>query len=204
VNLLQIIVGGIIAMVAIALPFFAMNIQWILDKGWVDDAFAAGNMKAEVSWTGFEALAGLILAIGLIFYGLNATKKIALANRILLFSSLICVMLLTLLVTPRIEGYSQRAAIEFCEGTVEKKAYVHALGYQSYAPLFYAKKQPDENPNARDIKWLLSGETDKDVYFLVKVDALEEIQKEYPSFQLLYEKNGFAFLKRNAFINDKK
>jgi 4-amino-4-deoxy-L-arabinose transferase-like glycosyltransferase len=203
VNILQFIIGGLIAFVALALPFLAMNIQWILEKGWVDDAFAAGNMKAEVAWTGFEALPGLILALGLIFYGLNAMKKNALATRVLLFSSLLCVMLLTLLVTPRIEGYSQRAAIEFCESNVGKDVYVNALDYFSYAPLFYARKQPADNPNARDINWLLTGETDKDAYFLVKVDRLEENTRKYPSLQILYEKNGFVFLKRKAFLNDK-
>jgi 4-amino-4-deoxy-L-arabinose transferase-like glycosyltransferase len=203
VNILQLTIGGIIAFVALALPFLAMKIQWILDKGWVDDAFAAGNMKAGVSWTGFEALAGLILALGLIYYGLNASKKNAIANRVLLFSSLFCVMLLTLLVTPRIEGYSQRAAIEFCEEAVGKDVYVNAVDYFSYAPLFYAKKQPAENPNARNINWLLSGDIDKDAYFLVKVDRLEENTKKYPSLQILYEKNGFVFLKRKAILHDK-
>lgn len=203
VNFLQLFIGGIIAFVAIALPFLAMNIQWILDKGWVDDAFAAGNMKAGVSWTGFEALPGLILGVGLIYYGLNAGKKNAVATRVLLFSSLMCVVLLTLLVTPRIEGYSQRAAIEFCEETAGKNAYVNALDYFSYAPLFYAKKQPVKNPNARDINWLLSGETDRDAYFIAKIDRLAENLKKYPSLQLLYEKNGFVFLKRKAFLNDK-
>ncbi len=200
---LQLVIGGLIALVAVALPFFAMNISWILEKGWVDDAFAAGNMKAAVHWSGLESSGGIILLAGLVFYGLYAWKKKIAAHRILLFSSLVCVTLLTLLVTPRIEGYSQRAAIEFLEDVSAKNARAYAVDYFSYAPLFYAKRQPSDNPKVYDMEWLLKGDIEQDTYFIVKVDRLAENMGKYPTLQLLYEKNGFVFLKRNAIKNDR-
>lgn len=198
----QVIIGGLIALVAIALPFFAMNIKFILDKGWVDDQFAAGNMKAAVHWSGFEASGGILLLVGLILYWLNTPGKSILANRILLLGSLICVTLLTLMVTPRIEGYSQRAAIEFYKDHAGKNEYVYPLDYFSYAPLFYGKRQPPLNQKVYDSEWLLSGDIDKDTYFAVKVHELEPNLKKYPSLGVLYEKNGFVFLKRKAIKND--
>ena len=202
IRTLQLIIGGLIALVAIALPFFAMNIRYILDKGWVDDQFAAGNMKAVVHWSGMEASGGIFLLAGLIFFGFYATKRAFLANRILLSSSLVCVILLTMLVTPRIEGYSQRAAIEFYEDHSGKNEYVYPLDYFSYAPLFYGKRQAPVNQKVYDAEWLLTGKIDKDTYFAVKVSDLELNLKKYPSLEVLYEKNGFVFLKRKAIKND--
>lgn len=204
VRKLLLIIGGTIAFVAIAFPYIAMNISWIVDKGWIDDAFAVGNMKAAVHWTGMESLGGIILLAGLIYFGRYSLKKNILAHRILLCSSLACVTLLTLMVTPRIEGYSQRAAIEFYEDLSDKNAYVYSLDFFSYAPLFYAKRQPSENPKVYDIQWLLSGDIDKDAYFAVKVDDLATNMEKYPTLQFLYGKNGFVFLKRKAIRNDKK
>ncbi len=202
IRTLQLIIGGLIALVAIALPFFAMNIKYILDKGWVDDQFAAGNMQAAVHWTGMEASGGILLLTGLIFFGWYASKKSFLANRILMAGSLVCVTLLTLMVTPRIEAYSQRAAIEFYKDHAGKNEYVYPLDYFSYAPLFYGKRLPPVNTRVYDTEWLLSGEIDRDTYFVVKVNELEPNLKKYPTLVVLYEKNGFVFLKRKAIKND--
>jgi hypothetical protein len=203
VRTLQMIFGGLIAIAAIALPFIAMNISWVLKKGWVDDAFAAGNMQADVHWSGFEASAGIILLAGLVLYGIYSLRKTIIAHRILLFSSLVCVTLLTVMVTPRIEGYSQRAAIEFLEDVSTKNARAYAVDYFSYAPLFYAKRQPSDNPKVYDMDWLLQGDLDQDTYFIVKVDQLAANKEKYPTLRFLYEKNGFVFLMRKAIKNDK-
>ena len=200
---LQLIIGGLIALAAIALPFVAMHLSWILEKGWVDDAFAAGNMQAAVHWSGLESSAGILLLAGLIYYGIQALKKPIIANRILLLSSIVCITLLTWMVTPRIEGYSQRAAIEFLEDVSSKNARAYAVDYFSYAPLFYGKRQPSDNPKVYDMEWLLKGDLDQDTYFIVKVDQLAANLEKYPTLELIYEKNGFVFLKRKAFKNDK-
>jgi hypothetical protein len=107
-----------------------------------------------------------------------------------------------MMVTPRIEGYSQRAAIEFYGDHSGKNEYVYPLDYFSYAPLFYGKRQPSVNPKVYDYQWLLSGNIDKDAYFAVKVSDLESNLKKYPSLEVLYEKNGFVFLKRKVIKND--
>jgi hypothetical protein len=72
------------------------------------------------------------------------------------------------------------------------------VDYFSYAPLFYAKRQPSDNPRVYDLEWMLTGDLDQDVNFIVKVDQLEANMEKYPTLQLLYEKNGFVFLKRKA------
>ena len=55
----------------------------------------------------------------------------------------------------RIEGYSQRAAIEFYKSNSGEDCYVQPLGFKSYAHLFYGDKQPQQNPLSYDKEWLV-------------------------------------------------
>jgi len=45
------------------------------------------------------------------------------------------------------------------------------------------------------LEWLLTGDIDKPVYFVSKVDR-EDRFSGYPQLKELYRKNGFVFLKR--------
>ena len=98
--------------------------------------------------------------------------------------------------TTRIEQYSQGAAIDFFQDLSDKDAYVETLGYKSYAHLFYAERKVPENPASFSKDWLLKGNIDKNVYFSAKITYKNEIMKNYPGLQLLYEKNGFIFFMR--------
>jgi 4-amino-4-deoxy-L-arabinose transferase-like glycosyltransferase len=200
----QLVLGGIIALVAIAIPLLAMNLSMILEKGWITDVFAAANMKAAIHWSVFEMLGGIILSCGLAGYAIFEIRKKPGANSILLVSALISISLITILITPRIEGYSQRAAIEFYQNVSTKDAYASPLGFRSYAHLYYANRQPSANHQAFTRQWLLTGDIDKDAYFVVKINKLESNLKKYPSLEVLYEKNGFVFLRRKTIKNDKK
>jgi hypothetical protein len=72
---------------------------------------------------------------------------------------------------------------------------VHTLGYKSYAQLFYTFKKKPTNENSYDEDWLLTGDIDKPVYFVSKVDRIAAFEK-YTTLKELYRKNGFIFLKR--------
>lgn len=58
------ILGGIIALLLLAVPFLAMNIQKLIP--YIDDEFAQANMRADVHWTGWEGIVGLILVIAIV------------------------------------------------------------------------------------------------------------------------------------------
>jgi hypothetical protein len=104
------------------------------------------------------------------------------------------------IIVPKVEQYSQGADIDFFIARQGENCYVHTLGFKSYGDLFYTKKERPTNPNSYDQQWLLTGPIDKPVYFVTKVDRVQnwEDPAKYPDLKELYRKNGFVFLKREV------
>jgi len=168
----------------------------ILDSGWIKDPFAMGNLQAEVEWTGYEPAFGLIFFL-VFWYFLRQVNKHLLKPIVGLFiSSILFIFFSILIITPRIEAYSQLAAIEFYKTASEEDAYITTMGFKSYAHLYYGKVKPSENPDSKQLEWLLNGPVDKPAYFVFKINRKERYLREYPQLELLYEKNGFVFTKR--------
>jgi hypothetical protein len=99
-------------------------------------------------------------------------------------------------IVPKVERYSQGAAVDFFIQRQGENCYANVLGYGSYAQLFYTQKERPTNPNADDMDWLLTGNIDKPAYFVSKVDRIDKY-KQYTGLKELYRKNGFVFLKRD-------
>jgi hypothetical protein len=113
--------------------------------------------------------------------------------------------------TPKVEAYSQRAAIEYFQSLADKDVYVHPLGYKSYAHLFYSKKQRSSSPAyyrlvrsdvgassilEPDENWLLNGAIDKPAYFICKITDAADWRK-LPQLHELGARNGFVFFRRD-------
>jgi hypothetical protein len=193
VTTLLIIVGSLMSLLLIAIPFLAMNIKKLIP--YVKDKFAQANMQAEVNWTGLESIAGILLAI-VIIIGIRQLKKDLKKAKWIFFGGVaITVFLTAAIIVPKIERYSQGAAIDFFTQRRGEDCYVDVLGYFSYAQLFYTKKEKPVNENAYNRDWLLQGNIDKPVYFVTKVDKIDKY-KQYTDLKELYRKNGFIFLKR--------
>ena len=69
---------------------------------------------------------------------------------------------------PKIEQFSQGAAVQFFQEIKDQDVYVQSAGYKSYAPYFYADLNVNNPPESRDYEWLYSGDIDKPVYFITK------------------------------------
>ena len=95
----------------------------------------------------------------------------------------------------RVEGYSQRAAIDFFEERQNEKCYVITHGYKSYAQLFYSQKPMITEPRAYDEEWLMKGDVDRPVYVVCKVTSADEVAA-IPTLREFYRKNGFVFFER--------
>jgi 4-amino-4-deoxy-L-arabinose transferase-like glycosyltransferase len=190
-----VIIGGIIAFVLTIVPFFAMNIKKLIP--YVKDTFAQANMQAEVNWTGWESVIGLLL-ITFIFFGLYNLKNRFFFRAAWLFfgGTAIVVFLASAIIVPKIERYSQAAAIDFFIQKKGEDCYVNVLGYKSYAQLFYTQKEKPTNKNSYSEEWLLTGNIDKPVYFVSRVDRIKNYTK-YTELRELYRKNGFVFLRRD-------
>jgi hypothetical protein len=100
-------------------------------------------------------------------------------------------------IAPRIEKYSQHAAIEFFQSLKGQDVYVDTYGYKSYAPYFYSAVRPGNRQESRDDKWLMTGPVDKPTYLVIRINKKDQILKEHgDKVTVLYEKNGFVFLRR--------
>jgi 4-amino-4-deoxy-L-arabinose transferase-like glycosyltransferase len=188
-------IGGLITLVLFIVPFFAMNIKKIIP--FVKDVFAQANMEAQVNWTGLECGIGLLLLI-IIILGLRQLRKNQFLSAAGIFfgGTALVVFLASAIIVPKVEQYSQDAAIEFYIQKRGEDCYVNTLGYKSYAQLFYTRKERPVNKNAYSEEWLLTGEIDKPVFFVSRVDRINNYSK-YTQLKELYRKNGFVFLKRD-------
>jgi hypothetical protein len=193
VGIITAILGGIISLLLIAVAFIGLNVKKLAP--YVEDTFARGNMEAEVHWSGWEGLVGLLLVITIVAGLMNLRNRaFERAAWIFFTGTALVIFLASAVIVPKVERYSQGAAIDFFIQRQGEDCYVHTLGYKSYGDLFYTQKERPANPNSYSEEWLLTGNIDKPVYFVTKVDR--EDKYKFPELKELYRKNGFVFLKR--------
>ncbi|NUQ22786.1 MAG: glycosyltransferase family 39 protein [Saprospiraceae bacterium] len=187
-------IGTIFILVTLALPILAQQIDAL--KPLFKDPFAQANLEAQVRWTGFEVIPGIfLLALLIVSTVLWRRNQLETGIRVLFIGTSVFVMLTLIFYIKRIEGYSQRAAIEFYESKAQEDCYIVTHGYKSYAHLFYARKRPVTDERSYDKEWLLNGEIDKPVYVVTKIHKADEM-KAYPKLERLGGKNGFVFFGR--------
>lgn len=198
------VIGLLIAVMLITFPILGLNIHFLQER--TTDVFANANMDAEAGWTGWEVIAGMLF-LGAVIGGTVWMKRSRTEYGVLwLFAGVaIALKAAMVLVLPKVEAYSQRAAIEFFEQVAEEDAYVAAIGYKTYADAFYGQLEPAKKPKLSDFsdrqqkqaweRWLMTGEIDKPVYFLTRVDRKTDLPKTQ-GVQLIAEKNGFLLYYR--------
>lgn len=207
----------------LVLPFIEHFKTELIAAGWVKDKFAAGNLEMNANWNGFEWIAGLVLlaAIVISLYLFRKGK-----NREAILSvfggTLIAVSIAAVLITPRVEEYSQGTAIAYWKNHAYSEFYLETIGYKSYAHYFYGNLQPglgenpfylnwkkenekrlyntalskSENEIAIRREWMLNGPIDHPAYFICKNTFESEVRKYYPNLHFTGEKNGFVFWER--------
>jgi 4-amino-4-deoxy-L-arabinose transferase-like glycosyltransferase len=215
--------GGVFVAALLILPFIEKFKAQLLDSGSVKDKFAAGNLQAVAGWNGIEWIAGIVLLAALISAAVFLQKKQFGRGLYWLFGgSLAAVNLAAILITPRVEEYSQEAAIAYWQKHSYSEFYLETIGYKSYAHYFYGNVQPgietnpyfiswkkenekklytpalakSENEIALRREWMLSGPIDHPAYFICKNTFADEVRKYYPTLRFTGEKNGFVFWER--------
>ena len=205
---LLLFIGSTIAILIAALPVVGINKSKL--EPYIDDPFAVANLRAAVPWSYMECIWGIAYLI-LIWIAVTLMNRNFRKGMVMLCIVQIVIIQVTVLhFTPKIEAYTQRAAIDYFKTFEGKDVYVHALGYKSYATIFYAQKRPggdatyqsirvdkdgkEVQPEANE-KWLLTGKIDKPAYFICKVqDSIK--YAAMPSLTITGSSNGFVFLKR--------
>lgn len=198
---LFIIIGCLLSIAIMTLPLVGMNTDLLIST--TNDQFAKGNMEAIIDWNYSEMIYGIVF-LTIIFFAWRTfmlDRKVEEGILIAFFGVAFCLPLTVTHFTPKIEAFSQRAAIEFYESKQEEDCYVQVYGFKSYAHLFYTKKkQPTgEITNIEPAKigsWLLHGKIDKTSYFVTKNTSKDLTDPKY-GIEKIAEKNGFRFYRRN-------
>lgn len=190
-------IGTLFAVVTLVLPFIGMHPEWIVPLV-KNDPFAQGNLMAEVHWSGWEALAGVWMCVVLYLGHRFFAKREYRSGIVAVFGGTALFVTITLYYfINSIEGYSQRAAVEFFEQRQGERCYVLTKDYKSYAEWFYARIPPITDPRAQRESWLLEGAIDRPVYLVCKVTSAEEVAA-ISGLDELYRKNGFVFFVRKG------
>lgn len=200
------LVAILIGLALITMPFLGLHMEWLQEK--TTDVFAKANMQADAGWTGFESLTGvLFIAIAIAGTYFMQKKQVVKGSTILFVGSACVFKLAMTLYVPKIERYSQGAAIDFFESIAHEDAYVQPIGYKTYAHLFYAGLQKQNAPKVQDYsdkqqvaeweQYLLTGDIDKPAYFITRIDKKTPLQNT-AGLQLVMNKNGFLVYKRLA------
>jgi 4-amino-4-deoxy-L-arabinose transferase-like glycosyltransferase len=196
-NISLAVIASIYMLALVLIPYFMMDVDHMIEMFNIKDLFVLGNLQANVSWSLWDSFPVLLLLVALLGFYIMQKRNVKHAVGILfLFTTLFTNVLLTTFI-PKVEPYSQGAAIEFYESKKGEDCYIRPLGFKSYAHLFYHQKQvASDDERYFDQHWLIDGDIDKPVYFVVKVHRLQGYLDYFPNLEVMYEKNGFVFLKR--------
>lgn len=215
-------IGIIISAGLFVVPFFDKLVPWMISRGWIKDAFAEASFSAGASWFGWEWIIGVCM-LSLTIFGMWKYRKQEFQKSIytLTIGGIFVIALACFLIVPRVENYTQNAAIEFWKSKAGQKVYVETLGYKSYAHFFYAQTISDPSADVmfydylrtkeevqkgtrigaeqmRQWKhdWICQGEIDRPAYFICKNTWVENVYQYYPDLKKVGEKNGFVFWER--------
>lgn len=190
---------GIVWGTAIALvPILGINTDVLVGIINGNDPFAAANLQAKVYWSYFESIYGLsyilILVIAGVLFALKH-KRVGIAT--LFLGTCMIIQLVIILFTPRIEKYTQDSAIRFYKEKAAEQCYIQPLGFKSYAHLFYAQKSIGLPYYTRDE--LLNEYIEEPVYFVSKINRMDEYLERYPQLEYLSDENGFVFYRKRQY-----
>ncbi len=211
----------ILCIAFICVGLFEFFKESILKSGIIKDQFAVLNLQADAGWVGFEYLLGALL-FGAAYYiyeaiSTNDTKVLYKGLTI----NVVFILLAIASIVPKIELYTQHAAIEFYKERANEHCYVETHGFKSYAYLFYSNRKPSDYVNPEQITyiknqldvmekeghsrlssyatsnlfWMEVGIIDRPAYIVVKTPEENDINNK-TEFTKLYQKNGFSFFVR--------
>jgi len=187
------IIGVTLGLAVAALPFFGQNIEWVKPLFSADE-FATENLSAPVKWELWQGIPGLVLAVASVVGFYYWRKRWAWKTAQVVFvGGSIFVGGTLLFVVCNIEGYTQRAAIEFYKSKSDEDCFIKTVGFKSYAPLFYAnKRDPGPDKTVDDLPGIYYTGGGKKTYFVAKSNRLNPLP-EFPNIQQIERENGFVF-----------
>ncbi|MFT4062140.1 MAG: glycosyltransferase family 39 protein [Edaphocola sp.] len=193
---LNLATGILIALAITLLPLIGIHKKDIAP--YVGDKFAVANLEAMVSWSHTECLYGLAYLAIIITTFIHVKRNFAQGFFVLLATQIVMIQLTMQHFVPKVEAYTQGAAVNYYQRFAGKDVYLAPIGYKSYGYLFYSKKMPSANPEYYQggLQWLLKGNVDKPAYFISKNTDEKDILQTYPQLEKLSDENGYVLYKR--------
>lgn len=193
VRILLLSIGSLLAVLIALLPVAGKKKDLLIP--YIQDPFAVGNFQAQVPWHYSEMIWGILYFLGVWVSVWMMRKSFRKGMLVLIGIQVLLIQVTVAHFTPKIEAYSQRAAIEFFKQMAGQDVYVQVSGYKSYAHLFYAQKQPPEEEQSRQEDWLIHGPVDKTVWLVCKNTHADHL-RQFPQLEEVAARNGFVFFRR--------
>ena len=196
-NWLNKLVFGLTALVWLVIlfivPYLGMHID-IIKPFTVKDVFAYNNLNVLVHWSYTDYLPFIIALFGVIsFIVFSALKRKEYSFYSLLLCNTLAISMCITLFIPKIERYSQHAALEFYQSKSKENASIEVFGYKSYAHYFYGARDISDKGLKFDNAMYENGK--KKTYFVCKQNKASYFVNKY-TVKKLYEKNGFVFYEK--------
>ncbi|MBL7807209.1 MAG: glycosyltransferase family 39 protein [Saprospiraceae bacterium] len=187
------IIGIILGLAVAALPYLGNHLD-LLRPLFQKDPFALANLEADVTWEWWQGIPGIVLLFSSIVGAyLWARRNAWAATQTVLAGGAIFTGGTLLFVVCNIEGYSQRAAIEFYEAKASHDCIIKPVGFKSYAHLFYGNKQdPGPDKTVDDLPGMYYKKPPKPTYFIAKINRINPLQ-DFSHIHEIGRKNGFVF-----------
>ena len=196
------IVGVVLTAATVLVPWVFQHRDALLALPSFRDTYLRAAIMRDVDWIGIEPWIGSILLLGLVgAWLLQRRGKLTASIGVLFGSVMLFVALFLPLVAPRIEPYTQGAALDFYESLKGKDVYVKPLTMKSYAHLFYTDKPYHLSSAAKGVAvdawepWLLEGAIDKPAYFVARITDADP-WRTHPNLRVLREEGGFVIFER--------
>jgi 4-amino-4-deoxy-L-arabinose transferase-like glycosyltransferase len=181
-----VLTGAILAVGIISAQYFAANTEILIEKNIVTDQFAAAQLNAETSFSGFEFLIGVLLLPGLIFSFIYIKRNYLKGILSVFIITMLFTSLSLFFIVPEAEKVSQGALIEFLKSKKNHDAHFKMYAMKSYAHYFYGEVKPKDSEPA-----------EYDYYYAVSRNKKEkEFLKRFSNYEKLYEKNGYVFYQK--------
>ena len=194
---IQAVTGFLLALAMILITLVQSSSNWLIREGWVKDAFTAASLRDGIVWPAAAIIPGMLLLLGWLFFLFRSPRNGNRALMVLFISSLAAFNIATIVLVPRIETYSQGAAVAFYRQHRNEAALIITLNFKSYAPFFYAERKPWLGKQLEDSVLRLNAHPEIPVYAVGKIQNQEQDQRADPRLQLLYAKSGFVFYRVN-------
>ncbi len=111
VTILLAVTGILLAIVITLLPLVGLNKDKLIPL--FDDDFAVANLQAQVSWSYAECAFGLLYLAGVIVALVWMRRSFRRGMLVLVAVQVLIIQVTVAHFTPKIEAFSQRAAIEY-------------------------------------------------------------------------------------------